>query len=390
MAKRGAKGAGNIRKRTITRNGKQYTYWEGRVTTGRDPTTGKQVQRYFSAKTQKEVLEKMQKVAVAVNDGTYTPPSKLTVGQWLTIWADNYLGGVKYNTVRIYKGNIKNHITPALGGVRLSDLHPHTVQVFINGLKGLSPQSVRMVHQVLHHALERAVMLGYIPKNPAAGCVLPRKAQKEIHPLDDEQAAALLDAARGGELEHMVTVALFTGLRISELLGLTWDAIDFERGTITVDKQLATFYAQKEAGPFTTPKSGKPRTIAPAVSVMAALRAQRRRQMEAQLRAGPAWSNPHGLVFTGENGGRVLQQTVDKHFRALTKAAGLEGVRFHDLRHTYAVNAIRAGDDIKTIQSNLGHATAAFTLDRYAHFTERMRQDSAQRMEGFIKEVMKL
>ena len=332
----------------------------------------------------------MQKVAVAVNDGTYTPPSKLTVGQWLTIWADNYLGGVKYNTVRIYKGNIKNHITPALGGVRLSDLHPHTVQVFINGLKGLSPQSVRMVHQVLHHALERAVMLGYIPKNPAAGCVLPRKAQKEIHPLDDEQAAALLEAARGGELENMVTVALFTGLRISELLGLTWDAVDFERGTITVDKQLATFYAQKEAGPFTTPKSGKPRTIAPAAFVMAALRAQRRRQMEAQLRAGSAWSNPHGLVFTGENGGRVLQQTVDKHFRALTKAAGLEGVRFHDLRHTYAVNAIRAGDDIKTIQSNLGHATAAFTLDRYAHFTERMRQDSAQRMEGFIKEVMKL
>lgn len=241
MAKRGAKGAGNIRKRTITRNGKQYTYWDGRVTTGRDPTTGKQVQRYFSAKTQKEVLEKMQKVAVAVNDGTYTPPSKLTVGQWLTIWADNYLGGVKYNTVRIYKGNIKNHITPA-----------------------------------------------------------------------------------------------------------------------------------------------------PAASVMAALRAQRRRQLEAQLRAGSAWSNPHGLVFTGENGGRVLQQTVDKHFRALTKAAGLEGVRFHDLRHTYAVNAIRAGDDIKTIQSNLGHATAAFTLDRYAHFTERMRQDSAQRMEGFIKDVMKL
>lgn len=390
MAKRGAKGAGNIRKRTITRNGRQYTYWEGRVTTGRDPTTGKQVQRYFSAKTQKEVLEKMQKVAVAVNDGTYTPPSKLTVGQWLDLWADNYLGGVKYNTVRIYKGNIKNHITPALGGVRLSDLHPHTVQVFINGLKGLSPQSVRMVHQVLHHALERAVMLGYIPKNPAAGCVLPRKAQKEIHPLDDEQAAALLDAARGGELEHMVTVALFTGLRISELLGLTWDAIDFERGTITVDKQLATFYAQKEAGPFTTPKSGKPRTIASAAFVMAALpcpapppdggAAPGGLGLEQSTRAG---------IHRGERGPGAPADG-GQAFPALTKAAGLEGVRFHDLRHTYAVNAIRAGDDIKTIQSNLGHATAAFTLDRYAHFTERMRQDSAQRMEGFIKEVMKL
>ena len=388
MAK-GAKGAGTIRKKPVTRNGKQYTYWEARITTGRDPGTGKQIQRSFTGKTQKEVREKMQAVAVEVNKGTYTPPSRLTVGQWLDIWAGEYLGGVKYNTLRIYKGNIKNHIKPALGAIRLPDLHPHTVQHFINGLTGLAPHSVRSVYQTLHGALERAVMLGYLPQNPAAHCVLPRKEQQEIKPLDDTQAAALLEAAKGGELEYMVGVALFTGLRISELLGLTWDAVDFGKGTIRIDKQLQR-YGQQGDSVFITPKSGKPRTLTPAGFVLSILKAQRRRQIEAQIKAGQLWYNPNGFVFTDEVGKVYYQQQIQNRFRKLVKAAGLEGVRFHDMRHTYAVNAIRAGDDIKTIQSNLGHATAAFTLDRYAHFTERMKQDSAARMEDFIKTVLNL
>lgn len=332
MAKKAAKGAGSIRKRTYSRNGKQYTYWEARVTTGRDPLTGKQVQRTFSGKTQKEVREKMQAVAVEVNRGTYTPPCKMLLGEWLDIWADEYLGAAKYNTVRIYKGNIKHHIKPALGAVRLDQLHPHTVQVFINRLEGLSPQTVRMVYQVLHLALEKAVDLEYIPKNPVARCVLPKKAPPEIKPLEDDQTAALLAAAKGSDLEHLVTVALFTGMRLSELLGLTWDSVDMERGTITVDKQLSRFEVQGESL-FTSPKSGKARTLTPAPSVLAALKAQRRLQLEAQLRAGPEWDNPHGLVFTNATGRQVFQQYIGRHFKELAAAAGLEGVRFHDLRH---------------------------------------------------------
>lgn len=389
MAKKGANGGGSIRKKTVTRNGKQYTYWEARITTGRDPGTGKQVQRSFTGKTQKEVREKMQACAVAVNDGTYTAPSRLTVGEWLDIWCRDYLGGVKYNTKRIYTSNIRLHIKPALGAVRLTELHPHTVQAFINGLQGLSPQSVRCVYQALHLALERAVLLGYIRSNPAARCIMPRKEEKEIKPLTDEQAAALLDAARGTDMENIIAVDLFTGLRISELLGLTWDTVDFERGTITVNKQLVCFQLQAE-GLFSSPKSGKSRTITPAAYVMDTLKAQRRKQLEMQLKAGPLWSNPAGLVFTNETGGQFYQQRAQKRFKAIVEAAGLSGVRFHDMRHTYAVNAIRAGDDIKTVQCNLGHATAAFTLDRYAHFTERMKLDSAARMEGFIKRTMGL
>ena len=388
MAKRAAQGAGTIRKKTVIRKGKEYTYWEARITTGRDPGTGKQVQRSFTGRTQREVREKMQAAAVAVNTGTYIAPQKMTVGQWMDTWAADYLGGAKPATVTIYKNNIKNHIKPALGAVALSDLRPHMVQTFINGLE-LSPASVRLAYKVLHMALEKAVKLGYMPKNPAAGSELPKLDQKEIQPLDDQQVALLLKTAKGGDMEYLITVALFTGCRLSELLGLTWDTVDFKQGTITINKQLAR-PEHRGATPFLSPKNRKTRTITPASSVMTALKNQKRRQMKQQLKVGPLWDNQYHMVFTTEIGEPLDQWKAEKGFSAVLDAAGLVGVRFHDLRHTYAVNAIRAGDDIKTIQGNLGHASAAFTLDRYGHFTERMKQDSAARMEGFMKSVLNL
>lgn len=388
MAKKSAKGSGTIRKKTVTRSGKEYTYWEARVTTGRDPGTGKQIQRSFTGKTQKEVREKMQAAAVEINQGTYTAPQRMTVGQWLDVWTADYLGALKPCTVRTYQGAVKNHIAPGLGAVRLDQLHPHMVQEFINGLE-LAPGSVRLVYQVLHTALEKAVDLNYIPRNPSDRCELPRRDRKEIHPLDDGQMVALLEAAKGTPLEDLITLALFTGLRQSELLGLTWDAVDLYRGTIHVDKQLART-EHREQGLFTSPKSGKGRVVVVAASAMAALKRQRRRQSEMQLRAGPLWDNPHRLIFTTAQGGPLDQRTVDYQFQRIVATAGLEGVRFHDTRHTYAVNAIRAGDDIKTVQGNLGHASASFTLDVYGHISEAMQKASAARMEDFIKGVLSL
>lgn len=147
MGRRSAQGAGTIRKKTVTRNGKQYTYWEARYTEGTDPGTGKQIQRSITGKTQKEVTQRLRAVTVTLDSGTYTEPSRWTVGQWLDIWAKTYLVGRKPATVKIYRGNIKNHIKPALGAVKLKALRPHTVQGFINGLDGLSPASVRLAYR---------------------------------------------------------------------------------------------------------------------------------------------------------------------------------------------------------------------------------------------------
>ena len=168
MAKRAAQGAGTIRKKTVIRNGKEYTYWEARITTGRDPGTGKQVQRSFTGKTQKEVREKMQAAAVAVNTGTYITPQKMTVGQWLDTWAKDYLIGAKPATATIYKNNIKNHIKPALGAVGLSDLHPHMVQQFINGME-LSSASIRLAYKVYIWRWKRPPSWSTYPRTPPPG-----------------------------------------------------------------------------------------------------------------------------------------------------------------------------------------------------------------------------
>ena len=389
MTRRAASGTGTIRKKTVNKNGKQYSYWEARITTGRDPGSGRQIQHSFTGKTQREVREKMQAAAVAVNTGTFLAPKKMTLRQWMEIWVEEYLGNLKPGTVDTYTTNMRNHILPAMGAIRLTELHPHMVQTFINSLDGLSTGSVRLIFKILHMALEKAVQLEYIPRNPSDNCVLPKVEQKDICPLDDEETAEVLAAVHGTEIEHLVSVALFTGLRLSELLGLTWDCVDTKNRSILVNKQLA-LPAHRQNGLFISPKSGKSRTIVPAGSVLVTLKKQQIRQAELRLKCGPTWADDQGLVFSMEDGQPMDQWRVRRIFRKLLDSRGMEHVRFHDLRHTYAVNAIRAGDDIKTVQSNLGHSSAAFTLDRYGHFTERMRYDSANRMEAFIKDVLQL
>lgn len=211
MAKRGAQGASTIRKKTVTRGGKSYEYWEARVTVGRDPGTGKQVQRSFSGKTQKEVREKMQAAAVQVNEGTYTGPEKMTLAQWLEIWEREYLGDIKPLSVAAYHVKIHNHIIPALGAIPLQSLSPHMIQGFYNALSmerdgraALSAKTVKTIHGVLHRALGQAMQNGYIRANPSDPCKLPRVIKKEMHPLDDAQIPLFLAAIRGDPYETFV------------------------------------------------------------------------------------------------------------------------------------------------------------------------------------------
>ena len=390
MAKKAAAGTGTIRKKTVTRAGKQYTYWEARATVGRDPGTGKQVQRSFTGKTQKEVAQKLKAATAAIDNGTYTAPSRLSVGAWLDIWQRDYLGSVKASTAELYRQQIRLYIKPALGALKLDTLNAHTIQGFYNALsseRGLSPKTVKNVHGIFHKALQQAVKIGYLRFNPADACELPRMEKKELHPLDEEEAKAFLKAIKGHRHEVLYNVALFTGLREGELLGLMWDCVDFKHGTITVKRQLRR--EQKKGGQYymTTPKNGQPRTITPARWVMQLLRAHQRVQAERRLKAGPFWTE-QGLVFSNELGGYLSYRPAYDCFKRIVATIGRPDARFHDLRHTYAVNALRAGDDIKTVQGNLGHATAAFTLDVYGHVTEQMKQDSARRMEHYIKDVL--
>ena len=395
--KKGANGAGSIRKITTTRNGKEYTYWQGRYTEGYDACTGKQIQRSITGKTQKEVAQKLRQITAEIDAKTYVAPCKLSISEWMSIWAQDYLVGIKASTAYLYKRTIELYIDPHLGHIRLDALNAHTVQHFYNELAKpskpdaapLSAKSIKNIHGVLHKALQQAVLLNYIRYNPTTACVLPKIVKKEIHPLTDQQTAQLLNLLKGSKYESPLTVDLFTGLREGELLGLIWDCVDFEKGTILVNKQLRR--SQRKGGTyyFSPPKNNKSRTITPAPYVMKLLQAQKVQQARQRLMAGPAWEDS-GLVFTNEFGRYISYRAIFDSFKRIVKRIGLSDARIHDLRHTYAVNCIRAGDDIKTVQSNLGHATAAFTLDVYGHFTDDMRSVSAQRMEGFIANVLNL
>lgn len=393
---RAAQGTGTIRKKTVIRNGKPYTFWEARYTVGRDPGTGKQIQRSITGKTQKEVAQKLKAATAAIDAGTYQAPNKMTIGEWLTTWTETYLGGVKPLTVASYTGQIKNHIRPALGAIKLEALNAHTIQGFYNdlgaekdGKPGLSPKSIKNIHGILHKALQQATQIGYIRANPADAVTLPRVVKKELAPLDEYESKSFLEAIQGHRFETLYTVVLFTGLREGEALGLTWDCVDFIRGTLLINKQLQRERKKNAQYILASTKSDKARMIVPAPFVMQLLKRHKTKQAAMQLQAGPMWQNS-GFVFTNELGQHLIPYTVYRNFKDIVATIGRPDARFHDLRHSYAVASIRAGDDIKTVQGNLGHATAAFTLDVYGHVTDQMKQASAARMEGYIKDVLNL
>lgn len=378
---RNAQGGGTIRQRKDGR-------WEARYTVGRDPGTGKQVQKSIYGKTQQEVRKKLQAATTAIDNGLFVEPSKLSISQWCGIWVENYLNHLKPLTRIKYAEQVNNHIIPKLGSVKLRNLAPHTVQAFINTLhsSGISPKTIKNIHGVLHKALEQARQIGYIAQNPATGTKLPRWDRKEIKPLESKDIAAFMEAIQGDPYEALFMVDLFTGLRRSEILGLTWDCIDFEKGTVHVYQQLQRIGKEYNLAPL---KSNKPRTLSPAPHVMKVLREQRRKQAEWRMVAGSGWEPWKGvpLVFTNEIGGHLSDQTVYKHFKKIMASIGLPETRLHDLRHTYAVMSLQAGDDVKTVQEHLGHYTAAFTLDVYGHVTERMQKESAERMEAIINNL---
>ena len=388
MARKSAAGSGTVRKKTITKNGKEYTYWEARYTCGYDPGTGKQIQRSITGKTQKEVSQKLKAATLAIDEGTYTAPSRMTVGQWMDIWVSEYLGGVKPRTVDNYKGVVNHRIKPGLGAIKLDALNPHTIQNYYNGLtkEGLAPKTVKNIHGILHKALQQAVSNGYIKTNPADACILPRPIRRELKPLDEDMISAFLRAIQGHQFADLFTVTLFTGMREGEALGLLWDCVDLTKGTLTIDKQLQLIRGSRGQYQMAPTKNSKGRTISLAPSVVKILRNIKRQQLENRLRYGECWADT-GFVFTDELGNHLSASSVYKAFKRVMVEIGSPETRFHDLRHSYAVAAIKSGDDIKTVQENLGHATAAFTLDVYGHITEKMKQDSAARMEQFIKTV---
>lgn len=221
-------------------------------------------------------------------------------------------------------------------------------------------------------------------------CAIPKAPKKKVKPMNKYQIADFLKAIKGHKYKNMFLVALFTGIREGEVCGLQWECVDFDNGTILIDKQLQSLRGKvrgdKDKYALIPTKNGKERTITAAPFIMDLLWKTKRSQDTNRKDFGTDFQE-NDLVFTDEMGNRVTPQALYRAFKIVVAELGMKDVRFHDLRHSYAVVSLKSGDDVKTVQENLGHATSAFTLDTYGHVTEKMKKDSADRMQAFIKSV---
>ena len=370
--------------------------WKKRVVVGRDHVSGKLLYKWVYGKTAEECEKKGREVAVRVDNNTYQEPVKMLLSEWLDIWLSDYTLNVKDSTKFTYTQNVELYIKPMLGKTKLCELSPHAVQGFVGKLsklvsshshRPLSEKTIRNIHGVLCKALNEAERIGYVSHNPASKCILPRRKPLDISVLESEDIQAFCSAMVGNPCEDIFFIALNTGMRLSEICGLRWAAVDFRKGELTVDCQLVTDRGKDSPkNILTTPKGNRPRSFIAAPSVISRLREVRKKQILMQEEAGELWNNKLGLCFTNEIGQPVLQRTVEKRFKSVIKKAGLDGrgFTFHSLRHTFATECLRGDIDVKTISETLGHASVAFTLDVYSAFTNDMQKEAASMIESII------
>jgi integrase len=282
-----------------------------------------------------------------------------------------------------YKQQIEAHVIPALGHLRLHAMSPQQVQEMLAALrlKHLSPRTICGVRAVLRAALADAIRWGLVARNAAALAYGPRVQRTHLKVLAADQAKMFLEAIKGDRLEAFFSVAVGTGLRLGEMLGLRWEDVDLEAGALTVRQALQRIGKELH---FVEPKSERSRrSIRLPAFVTNALKRHRVKQLEDRLLAGSNWVKS-GLVFTSTIGTALDERNVRRSFKALLAGAELPDMRLHDLRHTTATLLLAQGVHARVVMETLGHSQVSLTLDTYSHVLPGLQAEAAQRMEDAI------
>jgi integrase len=342
--------------------------------------------RYVSAKRKGDAERALREAMTDADRGLVFDASNQSVSEYMTHWLEDFAkANLASRTYHNYKLQIREQIVPAFGKMKLSKLDTPNIQALytVKLQDGLKPASVRYIHAVLRCALEKAVDLKLIARNPAASARPPKIRQEEITPLDVEQVQVLLEAAKGDRFECLYVLSLMCGVRMGESLGLRWSDVDLEAGSLRIHRQLQRV---REGGGlvFSEPKNASRRTIDLPQRTLEALISHRKRQIELQLRAGAKWQD-NDLVFSTTIGTAVdAQNVVNRHFKPMLRRAGLPDIRWHDLRHTCATLLLSRGTHPTYVQKLLGHASVQLTLDRYSHWMPSMGKHTANAMDEVL------
>jgi len=326
------------------------------------------------------------KLAAALRDkaaGLYVAGPSQTVGAFLADWLLDAAGRLQPRTVERYAGLIRLHINPALGAIRLRKLTPQDiVRLYADLRTTLATASVAQIHAVLHSALGQAVRWHAIAHNPVAAVRSPRPMRREMRFLDPRQVRVMLDAAAGDPLEALYVAAVFTGLRLGELLGLRWRDVDLDARSLVVRHTLTRVEGEWVLRQPKTTHSA--RTVRLAARAAEALRAHYIGEAERLLALGHR-IGPETLVWSDRWGDPVnAWHVTERELAPLLARAGLPRVRFHDLRHSFASMMLSEGVRVDVVSRMLGHASPSITLSVYAHLMPGDEEAAVERLERRI------
>jgi len=337
------------------------------------------------AKTQRECREWLRDIQAQIEEGLTIDGARASLGEYLEQWLEVTKQSLRPKTWKQYSQIARQHILPGLGNIRLRDLRPDHVQSLYAAKQkaGTSASTVRLIHAVLHKALAQALKWGLVTRNVSDAVNKPKPRREEMKVLDADQARALLKAAEGERLEALYHVAVTTGLRQGELLGLRWSDLDWDAGRLQVQRQLQRISGQGLV--FNEPKSSAGRRLVKlGPTVLEKLREHHQRQEQERLFAGDRW-HEHDLIFPSTIGTPLEPRNLLRDFKGLLQSAGLPEIRFHDLRHTAATLMLQKDVHPKVVQERLGHSSITLTLDTYSHVLPSMQEDAADKLDALLE-----
>ena len=349
--------------------------WQLQLYTGLGPD-GKPQRHFETVRGRKgDAQRRLTELLASLDKGIYTPSGKLTLAGLLNQWLQGYVKtNCSIRTLESYQSTAEHHLIPVLGHIQLKQLTPQAIQAYYGqACEKLSSKSVLYHHRILKHALKYAVRQGYLGRNPCDLVDPPKPQKKAMRTLTPAEVAILLETASGSRFYPVIYTAVSTGLRQAELLALRWRDINFDSESISVSRAL---YKRRSVCQFTEPKTAHSRRRVSIPSKLADYLKEYRAERESlSLHLGRL---PHldDLVFASIEGKPLDPGVLSHAFAKIAKRAGLQGVRFHDLRHTFASLMLLRGAKPKVISEALGHASVAFTMDVYSHIMEGMASEA--------------
>jgi integrase len=336
------------------------------------------------ARTRDEARAKVAELKEAKTSGAGLQKDgrRLTVGAYLDRWLEEVARpGVRYSTYLHYKQHLNLHVIPALGRIRLTELSPMHVQRLLNekSKTGLNPRTVAHIRAVLRNALNHAVAWRLINHNAAELAQPPRLRPSPATFLSSGEAKDFIAAAKGHQLEAFIVVGASLGLRLGEVLGLRWEDVDFDGGSLSVRHALQRIDGKLQ---LVEPKSATSRRTIPLTGV-AQLALRRRKAVQAQERIDAAdWWQESGFVFTGATGRPLDASSAHRRFAKFMRENGLRKIRFHDLRHSCASLLMAQGVNPRVVADYLGHTSISLTLSTYSHTSVELLRGAADAMDA--------